>query len=62
MFLTTAIQFNSQSENYNFFTRFQWRYRPMSDFFLVYTDNYNMDGLELKNRQIVFKATYWLNL
>lgn len=62
MFLTSAIQFNSQSENYNLFTRFQWRYRPMSDFFLVYTDNYEMDGLGLKNRQIVFKATYWLNL
>ncbi|MEM7298000.1 MAG: DUF5916 domain-containing protein [Bacteroidota bacterium] len=62
MFLTSALQFNSQSENYNFFTRFQWRYRPMSDFFLVYTDNYEMDGLGLKNRQIVFKATYWLNL
>ncbi len=62
MFLTTALQFNSQSENYNFFTRFQWRYRPMSDFFLVYTDNYTTNGLELKNRQIVFKATYWLNL
>ena len=62
MFLTSAVQFNSQRENYNFFTRFQWRYRPMSDFFLVYTDNYEMDGLGLKNRQIVFKATYWLNL
>lgn len=62
MFLTSAIQFNSQSENYNFFTRFQWRYRPMSDLFLVYTDNYEMDGLGLKNRQVVFKATYWLNL
>lgn len=62
MFLTSAIQFNSQSENYNFFTRFQWRYRPMSDLFLVYTDNYEMDGLGLKNRQVVFKATFWLNL
>ena len=62
MFLTSAVQFNSQSENYNFFTRFQWRYRPMSDLFIVYTDNYEMDGLGLKNRQIVFKATYWLNL
>ncbi|MEQ9402657.1 MAG: DUF5916 domain-containing protein [Cyclobacteriaceae bacterium] len=62
MFLTTAIQYNSQSENYNFFTRFQWRYRPMSDFFLVYTDNYTTEGLDLKNRQVVFKLTYWLNL
>ena len=62
MFLTSSVQFNSQSENYNFFTRFQWRYRPMSDIFLVYTDNYEMDGLGIKNRQVVFKATYWLNL
>lgn len=62
MFLTSALQFNSQDENYNFFTRFQWRYRPMSDLFLVYTDNYEQTGLALKNRQVVFKATYWLNL
>jgi len=62
MFLTSSIQFNSQSENYNFFTRFQWRYRPMSDIFLVYTDNYEMEGLALRNRQVVFKITYWLNL
>ncbi len=62
MFWTTAIQYNSQAENYNFFSRFQWRFRPMSDFFLVYTDNYGTDGLNIKNRQIVFKVTYWLNM
>lgn len=62
MFLTTAIQYNSQSENYNIFGRFQWRFKPMSDFFLVYTDNYGIDGLNIKNRQIVFKVTYWLNM
>ena len=62
MFWTTAVQYNSQAENYNIFSRFQWRYRPMSDFFLVYTDNYTTDGLNIKNRQIVFKVTYWLNM
>lgn len=62
MFLTTAVQYNSQGENFNFFTRFQWRYRPMSDFFLVYTNNYTTNGLEIKNRQLVFKLTYWLNM
>lgn len=62
MFWTTAVQYNSQAENYNIFSRFQWRYRPMSDFFLVYTDNYTTDGLNIKNRQIVFKITYWLNM
>ncbi len=62
MFWTTAIQYNSQSENYNIFSRFQWRFKPMSDFFLVYTDNYTTDGLNIKNRQIVFKLSYWLNM
>ncbi|HEY9116597.1 MAG TPA: DUF5916 domain-containing protein [Roseivirga sp.] len=62
MFWTTAVQYNSQAENYNIFSRFQWRYKPMSDLFIVYTDNYGLDGLNLKNRQIVFKLTYWLNM
>ncbi len=62
MFWTTAVQYNSQSQNYNVFSRFQWRFKPMSDFFLVYTDNYTTDGLNIKNRQIVFKLTYWLNM
>lgn len=62
MFWTTAVQYNSQSENYNIFSRFQWRFRPMSDLFVVYTDNYSTDGLNIKNRQIVFKLTYWLNM
>lgn len=62
MFWTTALQYNSQAENYNIFSRFQWRYKPMSDLFIVYTDNYGIDGLNIKNRQIVFKVTYWLNM
>lgn len=62
MFWTTAVQYNSQTDNYNFFSRFQWRYRPMSDFFVVYTDNYSADGMDIKNRQVVFKLTYWLSL
>lgn len=62
MFWTTAVQYNSQAENYNMFSRFQWRYKPMSDLFIVYTDNYGIDGLNIKNRQIVFKLTYWLNM
>lgn len=62
MFWTTSVQYNSQAENYNIFSRFQWRYKPMSDLFIVYTDNYGIDGLNIKNRQVVFKVTYWLNM
>jgi hypothetical protein len=67
-FLASFLQFNSQAENFNVNTRLQWRFKPVSDLFIVYTDNYateNMSGrfsfLE-KNRALVLKMTYWLNI
>lgn len=62
VFLTTFVQYNSQFDNININSRFQWRFRPVSDLFIVYTDNYFPEGLQPKNRALVFKATYWLNL
>ena len=67
LFLTTFLQYNTQVDNFNINTRFQWRFKPVSDFFLVYTDNYNTDpdmvtGWQEKNRAIVAKVTYWLGL
>lgn len=62
VFWTTFIQYNSQIENININSRLQWRFKPVSDIFLVYTDNYFPDYLTTKGRAIVLKATYWLNL
>jgi hypothetical protein len=65
LFLTTFIQYNNQQDNLNINTRFQWRFAPVSDFFIVYTDNYlteNFSQFEQRNRAIVAKVTYWLNL
>ena len=65
LFWTTFVQYNNQSDNLNINTRFQWRFAPVSDFFLVYTDNYNtenFDPLLSRNRALVAKLTYWLNL
>ncbi|HZF65946.1 MAG TPA: DUF5916 domain-containing protein, partial [Chitinophagaceae bacterium] len=63
IYWTTFVQYNTQRNNFNINSRFQWRYKPMSDVFLVYTDNYFSDPfLKNKNRAIVFKANYWLNL
>jgi hypothetical protein len=62
IFLTTFVQYNSQADNVNINTRFQWRFAPVSDFFLVYTDNYTSDNFNVKTRSIVAKLTYWLNL
>ncbi|WP_420315933.1 DUF5916 domain-containing protein [Ekhidna sp.] len=62
LFFTTFIQYNSQRENLGHNSRFQWRFKPVSDIFLVYTDNYVTDGFQTRNRAIVFKINYWLNL
>lgn len=68
VFFSTFIQYNNQINNLNVNARFQWRFRPVSDFFLVYTDNYfaSADGrvpataFQPKNRAVVAKLTYWL--
>ncbi|MEY4051247.1 MAG: hypothetical protein RIR64_232 [Bacteroidota bacterium] len=63
LFWTTFVQFNTQTNNFNINSRLQFRYKPMSDFFLVYTDNYFTDPmLKNKNRALIFKFNYWFNL
>jgi hypothetical protein len=62
VFLTTFLQYNNQIDNFNLNARLQWRFAPVSDFFLVYTDNYDSIDWGVKNRALVAKVTYWLNL
>ncbi len=62
IFLTTYVQYNNLLDNMNLNARFQWRYKPASDFFIVYTENYLADNLASKNRALVFKLSYWLNI
>jgi len=60
-FLTGYFQYNQQGKNFNINTRLQYRFRPASDFFIVYTDNYLPRPFYVKTRMLVFKFTYWLN-
>lgn len=62
LFLTTFVQYNEQADNVNINARFQWRFAPVSDLFIVYTDNYFPADFKVKNRSIVVKLSYWLNL
>jgi len=72
LYLTTFVQYNEQQKNMNVNARIQWRYKPASDFFLVYTDNYLPNSAQIgqdvpgffsvKNRALVLKWTYWWNL
>lgn len=60
LFWTTFLQFNTQRQNFNINSRLQWRFKPMSDLFLVYTDNYTSEfPLVNKNRAVVLKLNYW---
>jgi hypothetical protein len=61
LFFTTYVQYNQQADNLNINARFQWRYMPVSDLFLVYTDNYFPGNMNVKNRAIVLKLSYWFN-
>ncbi len=61
LFLTTFVQYNEQADNVNLNTRLQWRFKPVSDLFVVYSDNYFPDNFDVKSRAIILKLTYWLN-
>lgn len=76
LFWTTYIQYNSQISNLNINTRLQWRFKPVSDLYLVYTDNYfsdfNFEGERFpylranigqpKLRALSIKLSYWINM
>lgn len=60
IFFTTFLQYNTQLENFNINSRFQWRFKPMSDLYIVYTENYFSPEMQVKNRAMVVKLIYWL--
>ena len=61
LFWTTFAQYNTSNDNFNINSRLQWRFKPMSDLFIVYTDNYGIAPFAPKNRALVIKLNYWLN-
>jgi hypothetical protein len=61
LFFTTFVQYNNQIDNMNVNMRFQWRFAPVSDLFIVYTGNSNTDDFSNKNHGLVVKLSYWFN-
>ena len=75
LFWTTYVQYNNQISNLNINARIQWRFQPVSDLYLVYTDNYFAEfGLndgrfpfirgdigQPKLRALALKLSYWFN-
>ena len=63
---TTLFQYVDQSKYMGINSRLQWRFAPMSDLFLVYVDNYdvnngllNPNSVRANNRALIFKINYW---
>jgi hypothetical protein len=61
VFLTTFVQYNNQIDNLNMNMRFQWRFAPVSDLFIVYTGNSYTESFANKDRGLVIKLSYWFN-
>ena len=62
LFLSTLVQYSNQRDNFGVNARLQWRFAPLSDLFLVYTDNYYIDRFSPRFRSVNLKFTYWLNI
>ena len=60
MFVSGLAQYNSSTRSVGSNLRFRWEYRPGSEMFVVYTDDYNTEELRpnvpaLRNRAFVIK-------
>jgi hypothetical protein len=61
LFFATLFQYNEQSKNFNLNSRFQWRYKPASDLFIVYTNNQLLPPFSGRTWSLTLKLTYWFN-
>lgn len=61
LFWSNLFQYNEQSRNFSLNSRFQWRYTPASDLFLVFNSNEQLSPLEGKVWSLTLKMTYWFN-
>ena len=64
IFWASFIQFSNFSNTLGINSRLQWRFAPLSDLFLVYTENSNYleNDLIPNFRTINLKITYWINI
>ncbi|MBX2901752.1 MAG: hypothetical protein KF775_19030 [Cyclobacteriaceae bacterium] len=59
LYWTTMVQYNTMFENLNLFSRLQWRFRPLSDLFIIYANNTNTAERHY-NQNLSIKVSVWL--
>ncbi len=62
LFFNAFTQYVSQTDFMNLNVRLQWRYAPMSDLFIVYTDTFRAKNVSIINRGIALRLHYWFNV
>ena len=62
IFFSNLFQYNEQLGLWNFNSRFQWRYKPASDIFLVFNSNQISVPSVSTGWNLTLKINYWLNL
>lgn len=62
LFWNTDVQYSSQSESFFIVSRLQWRYAPLSDIFLTYSDFHTTSPHVFIDQGIYLKATYWFDI
>ena len=62
IFFSNLYQFNEQQKLWNFNSRFQWRYKPASDIFLVFNSSDTRMLIPNRNWNLTLKINFWINL
>ena len=62
IFFSNLFQYNEQLGLWNFNSRFQWRYKPASDLFLVFNSNEINYPSQTRGWSLTLKINYWLNI
>ena len=62
IFFCNLYQYNEQQKLWNFNSRFQWRYKPASDIFLVFNSSDTRMLTPNRNWNLTLKINYWINL
>ena len=62
IFFSNLYQYNEQQKLWNFNSRFQWRYKPASDIYLVFNSSDTQMMEPNQNWNLTLKINYWINL
>ena len=60
LFFTSNVQYTSLNTNINYFFRLQWQFRPLSDLYIVYSNNENTELKVRQNQSLIVKLSYFL--